>query len=58
MKNDKFKDTLKKHFNKKGTYAFIVGNGINRAYSNDNSWSKLLKILSGIISKMQISINC
>ena len=45
MKNDKFKDTLKKHFNKKGTYAFIVGNGINRAYSNDNSWSKLLKIL-------------
>lgn len=42
MKNDKFKDTLKKHFNKKGSYAFIVGNGINRAYSNDNSWIDLL----------------
>ena len=45
MKNDVFKNPLKKHLNKKGTYAFIVGNGINRAYSKDNSWSKLLEKL-------------
>lgn len=40
MKNDKFKDTLKKHFNKKGTYAFIVGNGINRAYTRKSKENK------------------